>query len=135
MAAERASPVRGMSAPTAWELFLDFAEVPFAVPAIGDADGLLYQFGTYEFTGTPMFHLDLVRQFAVLGSDEYVQAHLELLFEPGDDLIALGRHSEWFWPGNSGPLSDWSRHIRRRPEWLALNDRIPTDVLVYQDET
>lgn len=114
---------------------MDFAELPFAVPAIGDADGLLYQFGTYDFTGTPMFHLDLVRQFAAQGSDEYLQVHLELLFEPREDLSALGRHGEWFWSEESGQLGEWSYRVRRRPEWHVLNDRAPADVLVYQDAT
>jgi hypothetical protein len=125
MAEKRVFPVLSMSAPVAWDLFMDFAEVLFTVPAIPDADGLLYQFGTYAFTGTPRFHFDLVRQFAVTDSDEYVQAHLELLFEPADDLKALKAHDEWFWRGGSSSLHDWSESVRRRPEWLVLVDRVP----------
>lgn len=135
MADEGASSLSGMSASAAWDLFIAFAEVPFVVPAIADADGLLYQFGTYRFTGTAMFHLDLVRQFAVLDSDEHVQAHLELVFESGDDLVALGGHGEWFWQDDSGVLRDWSRHVRQRPEWRTLSGHRPIDVRVYQDET
>ncbi|MFC0437398.1 hypothetical protein [Kutzneria buriramensis] len=128
-------PVLGMSASSAWDLFVGFAEVPFAVPAIADADGLLYQFGVYEFTGTPMFHLDLVRQFAVADADEYVQVHLELVFELDDHLVAVAAHNEWWWPEDSVVLRDWSRSVRRRPEWLELNGRVPTDVRIYQHET
>jgi hypothetical protein len=124
-----------MNALSAWDLFIDFAEVPFAVPEVADADGLLYQFGTYAFTGEPTFYLDLVRQFAVFGSDEYVQIHLELQFEPSDDLAALGQHSEWFWLDGRGVVRDWSRHVQQRPEWRILDDRTPNEVRVYQDET
>jgi len=73
LADKHSSSLQDMSALSAWDLFIDFAEVPFAVPEVPDADGLLYQFGTHAFTGEPTFYLDLVRQFVVFGSDEYVQ--------------------------------------------------------------
>lgn len=53
MLGEAGLDVSTMRAAGAWAVFVTFARVPFAVPQLPDADGLLYQLGTYSFSGEP----------------------------------------------------------------------------------
>ncbi|MEV4501912.1 hypothetical protein [Streptomyces klenkii] len=59
-----------------WLAFLRFGRRLFDVPDTADADGLLFQYGTYSFSGPPTFALDLTRQFEISDSsgdhDHYV---------------------------------------------------------------
>ncbi|MEU4673898.1 hypothetical protein AB0F91_39580 [Amycolatopsis sp. NPDC023774] len=87
--------VSDLSAQQAWAAFLDFAALRFDIPNEPDADGLLYQFGVYHFTGEPAFHLDPTRQLA-LREEQYVQVHLDIRFALDPSLVALGRHTEWW---------------------------------------
>lgn len=61
---------------------------------VGEPDMLLFETGTYDFTGEKMFHFDLVRQFQFLNEDEFVQLHLTVLYEPSPKL-ALLRKIHW----------------------------------------
>lgn len=52
----------------AWRLFTTiFTAVRFAVPSGPDTDGLLYQYGVYDFGGEPHFRFDFTRPFALPG--------------------------------------------------------------------
>jgi hypothetical protein len=42
-----------------WLAYLRFGRRLFDVPDTPDADGLLFQYGTYSFDGSPTFALDL----------------------------------------------------------------------------
>ncbi|ONH57035.1 hypothetical protein CcI49_26790 [Frankia sp. CcI49] len=119
----------------AWAVFLDFAAVRFDVPDEPNADGLLYQFGIFDFGGGSAFRLAPVRQFARFDDDEYIQVHLEIQFAPSANLAALGKHSEWWFSDDSIELSDWTRAISRRSEWAILDELNPTMINIYQDET
>ncbi|MFF4428432.1 hypothetical protein ACFYZ4_04590 [Streptomyces sp. NPDC001513] len=46
-----------------WLAYLRFGRRLFDVPDTPDADGLLVQYGTHSFDGSPIFTLDLTRQF------------------------------------------------------------------------
>ncbi|MER6315536.1 hypothetical protein ABT237_17415 [Streptomyces sp. NPDC001581] len=46
-----------------WFAHLRFGRRPFDVPDTPDADGLPFQYGTHSFDGSPIFTLDLTRQF------------------------------------------------------------------------
>lgn len=61
---------------------------------VGEPDMLLFETGTYDFTGKKMYHFDLVRQFDFLGGDELVQLHLTVLYEPSPKLSLL-RKIHW----------------------------------------
>ena len=50
--------------------------------SVGEPDDLLYETGTYTFTGEKMFHLEIVRQFKFLSDDEYVQLRLAVIYPP-----------------------------------------------------
>lgn len=124
-----------LSASAAWSVFVDFARVPFAVPQISDADGLLYQFGIFTFSGEPRFHLDLTRQFAVPGEDEFLQFHCDMQFSQTADLQALGSHDEWWWPDGGQELTAWAGEVAARPESVVLADKAPVLTEIYCDET
>lgn len=44
-------------------------------------DMVLFETGTFSFTGKPMFYFSLVRQFPN-DEEEYYQIHVEVLYEP-----------------------------------------------------
>src|SRR5687768_9571454 len=74
--------VESLTAASAWSVFGSFSRIEFDVPLEPDSDGLLYQFGIYDFSGEPRFHLDLTRQFGLPDSDEYLQFHCDLQYLP-----------------------------------------------------
>ncbi|MEV0068003.1 MULTISPECIES: hypothetical protein [unclassified Amycolatopsis] len=125
--------VSDLSAQQAWAAFLDFAALRFDLPDEPDADGLLYQFGVYDFTGEPAFHLDPTRQLA-LREEQYVQVHLDIRFALDPSLVALGRHTEWWFSEDDTAVDDWAGAISLRPEWSVLNQLKPTSIDIYQDE-
>jgi hypothetical protein len=94
----RATPVQ------AWDVFSRFSREGFRVPREPNADGLLYQYGTYDFGDGLWFRLDLTRQFAVRDEDEYLQFRCELRYEPLDVHVRLDRFDEWWWYDDPAPL-------------------------------
>ena len=46
-----------------------------------DNDMILFETGTFSFTGEPLFYFSLVRQFPN-DDDEYYQIHVDVLFKP-----------------------------------------------------
>jgi hypothetical protein len=57
-----------------------FAEVQKI--SVGEPDNLLFEAGTYSFSGERMFHFSLVRQFQFMDEDEYVQLCLNIMYVP-----------------------------------------------------
>ena len=45
-------------------------------------DDLLFETGTYKFTGKKQFYFSLVRQFRYKGGDEFIQLRLEVCYAP-----------------------------------------------------
>lgn len=62
--------------------------------SVGEPDDLLFETGTYDFTGEKLFYFSLVRQFQFLDQDEYVQLHLDVLYQPSHK-TALLRRATW----------------------------------------
>jgi hypothetical protein len=135
MLGEAGLDVSTMRAAGAWAVFVTFARVPFAVPQLPDADGLLYQLGTYSFSGEPRFHLDFTRQFALPDDDEYLQFHCDLQFTATAELQALGSHDEWWWPDEERDLTAWAMDVASRPEWALLASRTPLTTEIYCEHT
>lgn len=75
--------MESLTAATAWTLFGSFSGIEFDVPREPESDGLLYQFGVYDFSGESRFHFDLTRQFGLRDSDEYLQFHCDLRYLAG----------------------------------------------------
>jgi len=49
---------------------------------ISDELEILFETGTFSFTGEPLFYFSLVRQFQIIYEDEYYQIHVDVLFIP-----------------------------------------------------
>ncbi|WP_433020308.1 hypothetical protein [Kribbella sp. CA-294648] len=127
--------MESLTAASAWLVFGSFSRIEFEVSQEPDSDGLLYQFGIYEFSGEPRFHLDLTRQFGLRDSDEYLQFHCDLQYLPTPRLELLGSHNEWWFRGDATPLPEWIAAVAQRPEWSVLESALPTAVEVYCAET
>lgn len=132
---EAGEHVSGLTATTALKHFGTFARQGFNVPPGPESDGLLFQFGTFSFTGERRFHLDLVRQFSGVDEDEYLQFHCDLRFTPSDELDALGRLEDWWWPEAGPTLDQWLEGIAGRPELRFLAAARPTFVAAWVDQT
>lgn len=50
--------------------------------SVGEPDDLLFETGTYRFTGEKLFYFSLVRQFQFLDENEYVQLRLDVTYPP-----------------------------------------------------
>ena len=60
------------------DVFEDMCNIPIK------EDMILFETGTYSFTGEPMFEFSLVRQFPN-GEDEYCQIHVDVLYIPTEE--------------------------------------------------
>ncbi|MFE7333082.1 hypothetical protein ACFU8W_51610 [Streptomyces sp. NPDC057565] len=118
-----------------WLAFIRFGRQRFDTAAIPDSDGLLFQYGTYAFSGRPMFTVDLTRQFDISDvdgeHDHYVQVHCELRYEPEPALDALGRFNSWFFHDTDANLDQWFATMERRLELLL--ERVPFESDVYEE--
>ncbi|MFJ3780117.1 hypothetical protein ACIPX0_51540 [Streptomyces sp. NPDC090075] len=121
-----------------WLAFLRFGRQPFDVSDTPDADGLLFQYGTYAFDGLPAFTLDLTRQFEISDSDgdhdHYVQVHCELRYGVAPALEALGSFDSWFFHGAGNDLEEWAQGLTVRAAWTTIHRLKPTEIRVYQEQ-
>lgn len=84
-----------------WEVFKRFAAIPAEdvdLDADAGADGLLVQYGTYDWGDGEMFELDFTRQFSYEEDGEYdgmTQLNCTLRFEPAQELRDLGEDNLW----------------------------------------
>jgi len=85
----------------AWDVMRAFAREPAsdALPADEDGDGILAQYGTYDWEGSPVFMLDMTRQF--MFADEHgeyshmAQLFCEFQFAVTDELREAGEDNLW----------------------------------------
>ncbi|MFI0219968.1 hypothetical protein [Streptomyces lydicus] len=117
-----------------WLAFIRFGRQRFETAAVADSDGLLFQYGTYAFSGRPMFTVDLARQFDISDvegeHDHYTQVHCELRYEPEPALDALGRFDSWFFHDADTDLDRWFATTERHLELLL--ERMPCEIDVYE---
>ncbi|MEV5282943.1 hypothetical protein [Streptomyces sp. NPDC052811] len=119
----------------AWLAFIRFARQRFAAAPTPDSDGLLFQYGTYAFSGRSMFTVDLTRQFDI-GDEEgehehYVQVHCELRYECEPVLDTLGSFDSWFFHDANADLDEWFAAVERHLELVLA--RVPAEIDVYED--
>lgn len=116
-----------------------FAVIRFAVPEGSDTDGLLFQYGVYNFTGRPMFTLDLLRQFELRDHrgeyEAYRQAGYELLFVPTDRLTDLGEWESWWFdrPDIEDDLESWFAGVRANNVWTIARSEVVDKVLITDE--
>jgi hypothetical protein len=118
-----------------------FAVIRFAVPKGPDIDGLLFQYGTYSFTGRPMFTLDLLRQFELRDQrgeyEAYRQVGYELLLEPTDRLSGLGRWESWWFdrPDAEDDLESWLAEVRFNSVWTVARSEAANEIVIIDELT
>ncbi|MEV0225344.1 hypothetical protein [Streptomyces sp. NPDC050704] len=126
-----------LGAEDAWLAFVRFGRRRLRTPDSPDADGLLFQYGTYSFDGPPTFTLDFTRQFEVSdgdgGHDHYVQVHCELRFGADPALQALGSFDSWFFHDAEDDLDRWAEELGSREVWRVIRGLRPALIKVYQD--
>ncbi|WP_411088175.1 hypothetical protein [Streptomyces sp. 061-3] len=122
----------------AWRAFLRFGRRLFDVPDTPDADGLLFQYGTYSFDGPPTFTLDLTRQFEIADNDgdhdHYVQVHCELRYGYALALQTLGSFDSWFFHDGGDDLDEWAQGLSERAAWSTIRTLEPAEIRVYQEQ-
>jgi hypothetical protein len=73
----------------AWSAFKAYGREVFGPQSVG----LLFQVGTYSFTGTPLFYFDPVCQFEITDSDgehdHFEQLHCEMTCLPDEHLSGI----------------------------------------------
>ncbi len=94
-----------------------------------DDEMLLFETGTFSFSGPEMFHFSLVRQFPN-EDEEYFQLHLEILYEPSDINKSF---SEPIW--NDDVEGDFFEFIRSSDAYLSLKDEKVHKINIFMDET
>jgi hypothetical protein len=81
------------------EVYRRFAAIPAndAAPAGEDGDGVLAQFGTYDFRGVREFLADLTRQFREAGDEDAPlwQLSCTLYWEPSPETEAIASGDLW----------------------------------------
>lgn len=114
----------------ALRVFRAFAEVPVACAD----DSLLFQAGTFAFTGPELFSLYLTRQFTHEEDGEYAgmeQLHCILYYEPAPELRTLDRN---LWSTACASLEDFFARVEAMPEFrIPAHGHVPLRVEVEQE--
>ena len=121
----RASIQDGMSLEQMVDAFQAMCKLP-----VGDPDDLLFETGTFGFTGENLFHFSLVRQFQHLNGDEYVQLHLDVMYIPTPETAML-QQTEWGSPSDN----DFFAKVKHSFAFDSIQNAPISKVEVYIDET
>ena len=97
---------------------------------VGDPDDLLFETGTFDFTGKKLFYFSLVRQFRFRDEDEFVQLHLDIRYAPSPATKRLSC-TEW----SSLTEGDFFDLVRSSAAFRAVLDKPIEQVEVYIEET
>ena len=92
-------------------------------------DMILFETGTYSFTGKPMFNFSLVRQFPN-DAEEYYQIHVDVLYIPTEENKDFQR-TIW----NEDIEEDIFSYIKKTPEFNFCKDKVFSKIEIYLDET
>ncbi|MEU3468967.1 hypothetical protein ABZ716_13755 [Streptomyces sp. NPDC006687] len=124
-----------LTARDAWLAFLRFGQRRFDTASSPDSDGLLFQYGTYSFSGPPMFTLDLTRQFDISDEDgehdHFLQIHCELLYTPDQLLRDLSSFTSWFFHDSDDNIDRWAEAMSVRLEPLSRHK--PTQINLHAE--
>lgn len=92
-------------------------------------DMILYETGTYSFTGEPFFFFSLVRQFPN-GDGEYYQIHVDILYKPNSK-NQIYTNAVW----NEDIDGDFFDYIRNSKAFGCASSEDIVKINIYQDET
>jgi hypothetical protein len=113
----------------AWSVFKNFSSLP-----VEDVeDGILWQLGSYNFTGEKLFYLDFVRQFSFYDEDQYnhmEQLHIEFTCIPTIELLTLKRNK---WAFDYLSLAEYFKDVESFPEFQIVLKHRSWVVSIYQE--
>ncbi len=92
-------------------------------------DMILFETGTYSFTGEPMFNFSLVRQFPN-DEEEYYQIHVDVLYMPTEENKDFEQN---MW--NEDIDENIFSYIKKSREFDLCKDKEVSKVEIYLDET
>lgn len=95
----------------------------------GSNDMILFETGTFSFTGSPLFYFSLVRQFSN-EEDEFYQIHVDVLYESNQENKVF---SETVW--NEEISENIFDYIRNSQSYLSVKGSEIIKVDIYMDET
>jgi len=90
---------------------------------------ILFETGTFSFSGNPMFYMSLVRQYPN-EEDEFYQLHLDIMYEPTSE-NSVYEQATWSFELEENIFE----YIRSSEEYMLLKDVTITKIDVYIDET
>lgn len=96
-----------------------------------DDDLLIFETGTFDFTGEDLFYFSLVRQFPN-GEDEYFQLHLDIRFTP--DKINKKFHKT-LWSDEFDQKAEFFEAVRSSKAYAALEGTPVVSVGCEMSET
>lgn len=106
------------------DVFEQMCQVPI------EEDMILFETGTYSFTGEPFFYFSLVRQFPNNIDDEFYQIHVDVLYVPTDENEAF---QSSVWDGDvEGNIFDY---IRKSPDFAYAKNEEYVRVDIFLTET
>ena len=94
-----------------------------------EEDMILFETGTYSFTGEPMFNFSLVRQFPNC-EEEYYQIHVDVLYVPEEENKDF-EQSIW----NEDIEENIFTYIKKSQEYEYCKGKEFSKVDIYMDET
>ena len=109
-----------------------FAEM-CAIPVDSEMDMLLFESGSFGFfVSGASFQVSLVRQFTTgqEEGDEFTQLHMDLFYEPTEELLALETNCFW-----STDVKDFWQAVRDSAVFRFLQDAVPAERSLDMDET
>lgn len=115
----------GMSVDEMIAAFEDMCKI-----SVGEPDDLLFETGTYDFTGEKLFWFSLVRQFQFMSEDEYVQLRLNILYPPSRKYAFMTR-STW----GSLMEGNFFEAVKTSRAYRAIKDEPPLRIEIQIDET
>ena len=115
-----------------------FAAIDFDVADEPQADGILFEYGTFRSLPEPAFLIGFTRQLSAGdtdgGSEGYHQLHLEYTFPIDADLEAAGSRTEWWFRDDPVEFDQWLGMAMADPVWDTVRGKQPTAFTVFQEE-
>lgn len=99
--------------------------------SVKEPDDLLFETGTFSFTGEKLFYFSLVRQFCFFtDTDEYVQLHLDVMY-PLSPKTRLLKRSDWSSPQDE----DFFKNVKNSTAYRTVSNTPYAKVEVWIGET
>ncbi|MGN0492344.1 MAG: hypothetical protein ACI4F7_01750 [Acutalibacteraceae bacterium] len=117
------SITKGMSLTEIIDCFEKMCKTPI------EDDAVLFETGTFNFTGKELFYFSLVRQFSN-GNDEYYQIHVDIQYNPTKQNKKFHK-SVW----SDSIDENIFDYIRKSPAFICASNDEYVNIEIFMDET